>query len=496
MDIHFDSFQRRNSSYHDVDGQLQQRQISKRLSEASHATPQKNFTQVTVAAYQRKNSCHGDLGIIHYKPDKDRQRGDLMRRPICNEKSWGNQYKSFRALSYYNQTDSMDAIDQQQQCPPSMLCTTSSYLSRPHQTEPCWTGFPFSTQNHPPDDDRALFSPKDCFSPYVAVGLPLTPADTIQAEDLPPKSSLNNREPPITSPVYKIEAASCGVVPGTNTISPRPAAIAVEEPEDSKSLLTPPPESMCPSAERTFPLFDAKPQAADAQIGYYASPDTETKGRGTNHVDPSNAPVVGEESDLNFSSSNWDPNSFDFLNDENGWAPAFMSDQETDWDTKHTVLPSAYPALAPDSGYTTGIEVGSASFQAHSLFATERPLEYQFDQYGACLPAPSNLNDLETFHSPCPTFDTHPFSIQLNSTSQANDRTSHRTKNKDQMLVELKQRGYSYKDIKIMGQFEEAESTLRGRYRTLTKPKEARVRKPEWGDREVSSSLDHENRLY
>lgn len=38
----------------------------------------------------------------------------------------------------------------------------------------------------------------------------------------------------------------------------------------------------------------------------------------------------------------------------------------------------------------------------------------------------------------------------------------------------------SYKDIRKAGNFTEAESTLRGRYRTLTKEKEARVRKPEW----------------
>src|SRR5256885_15829096 len=45
----------------------------------------------------------------------------------------------------------------------------------------------------------------------------------------------------------------------------------------------------------------------------------------------------------------------------------------------------------------------------------------------------------------------------------------------------------SYKDIKAKGGFEEGESTLRGRYRTLTKPKEERVRRPEWGERDVSS---------
>jgi hypothetical protein len=47
----------------------------------------------------------------------------------------------------------------------------------------------------------------------------------------------------------------------------------------------------------------------------------------------------------------------------------------------------------------------------------------------------------------------------------------------------------SYKDIKRLGGFEEAESTLRGRFRTLTKSKEQRVRKPQWKDKDVSDRI-------
>jgi hypothetical protein len=57
---------------------------------------------------------------------------------------------------------------------------------------------------------------------------------------------------------------------------------------------------------------------------------------------------------------------------------------------------------------------------------------------------------------------------------------------KDQFLVHHKQRGLTYKQIRQMGGFTEAESTLRGRYRTLTKSREARVRKPEWSEKDVS----------
>lgn len=57
---------------------------------------------------------------------------------------------------------------------------------------------------------------------------------------------------------------------------------------------------------------------------------------------------------------------------------------------------------------------------------------------------------------------------------------------KNALLIQWKEQGMSYKDIKAHGGFEEAESTLRGRYRTLTKPREARVRRPEWSARDVS----------
>lgn len=57
---------------------------------------------------------------------------------------------------------------------------------------------------------------------------------------------------------------------------------------------------------------------------------------------------------------------------------------------------------------------------------------------------------------------------------------------KDEFLVKHKQAGMTYREIRKKGGFTEAESTLRGRFRTLTKPKEARVRKPEFQEIDVS----------
>ncbi|KAI2630633.1 hypothetical protein GGR54DRAFT_635240 [Hypoxylon sp. NC1633] len=56
---------------------------------------------------------------------------------------------------------------------------------------------------------------------------------------------------------------------------------------------------------------------------------------------------------------------------------------------------------------------------------------------------------------------------------------------KDDFLVKSKMAGMTYKEIRRKGNFAEAESTLRGRFRTLTKDKEARVRKPEWLDNDI-----------
>jgi hypothetical protein len=58
-------------------------------------------------------------------------------------------------------------------------------------------------------------------------------------------------------------------------------------------------------------------------------------------------------------------------------------------------------------------------------------------------------------------------------------------KRRDKMLIDLRRKGHSYKEIKRLGRFKEAESTLRGRLRTLTKEKSERVRKPKWNRRDV-----------
>jgi hypothetical protein len=61
----------------------------------------------------------------------------------------------------------------------------------------------------------------------------------------------------------------------------------------------------------------------------------------------------------------------------------------------------------------------------------------------------------------------------------------HHRDSKDEFLVKSKLAGMPYKEIRRQGNFTEAESTLRGRFRALTKHKTQRVRKPEWSDNDV-----------
>jgi len=69
--------------------------------------------------------------------------------------------------------------------------------------------------------------------------------------------------------------------------------------------------------------------------------------------------------------------------------------------------------------------------------------------------------------------------------SDAAKQAEHHRDEKDDFLVKSKLAGMSYKEIREKGGFTEAESTLRGRFRTLTKHKAARVRRPEWQDYDV-----------
>lgn len=90
-------------------------------------------------------------------------------------------------------------------------------------------------------------------------------------------------------------------------------------------------------------------------------------------------------------------------------------------------------------------------------------------------------SETTTEHSEDSESDTE----EPNVNDQAINDATHRQK-RDSFLLSMRRQNYSYKDIKELGNFREAESTLRGRVRVLTKDKSERVRKPEWNRNDVS----------
>ena len=67
-----------------------------------------------------------------------------------------------------------------------------------------------------------------------------------------------------------------------------------------------------------------------------------------------------------------------------------------------------------------------------------------------------------------------------------NDGEKAQRKKDDELLLQMKRDGRTYRDIrKALGR-KVAESTLRGRYRSLTKPRRERVRSPKWTGADVS----------
>ena len=64
-----------------------------------------------------------------------------------------------------------------------------------------------------------------------------------------------------------------------------------------------------------------------------------------------------------------------------------------------------------------------------------------------------------------------------------------RRNTEDYFLVTSRRAGMSYKEIRQKGGLQAAESTLRGRFRALTKARKDRVRKPVWTERDVGSGI-------
>lgn len=154
-------------------------------------------------------------------------------------------------------------------------------------------------------------------------------------------------------------------------------------------------------------------------------------------------------------------------------------------ETTHTAPIPKYPDLNnphPHPPYLQAHPQPHTQYQPYTPSTTTPPTSNPSST--PLLPSKLPNNSYQHDHQPqtqAPKPTLHP-----EPTAETIKASLHYTDTRDAFLIECKRRGLSYKDIKRIGGFKEAESTLRGRFRTLTKAKEQRVRKPKWQERDVS----------
>jgi len=156
----------------------------------------------------------------------------------------------------------------------------------------------------------------------------------------------------------------------------------------------------------------------------------------------------------------------------------------------------------PDMKFPSFSDVGSAgSAQFASQTSDYAGLPFPGGSFGGFRGLPLNegpFRDVDglppIFPSVAPTAEEHDSSaISCTAPKSKRRRSSEREREtvlrerRDQYLLDRREEGYTYKDIKVMGNFSEAESTLRGRVRVLTKDRSERVRRPVWTESDVSA---------
>ena len=159
---------------------------------------------------------------------------------------------------------------------------------------------------------------------------------------------------------------------------------------------------------------------------------------------------------------------------------------------------------ATDMKFPSFSDVGSAS-TAKSVNQTSEyaGLPFPGSSFGGLRDLPLNEGPFRDIDGLPPTFPT----IAPDSEEHDGDDASHTApkakrrrssereretvlrERRDQYLLDRREEGYTYKDIKVMGNFSEAESTLRGRVRVLTKDRSERVRRPVWTESDVGTPL-------
>ncbi|KAJ5463396.1 hypothetical protein N7475_008340 [Penicillium sp. IBT 31633x] len=151
-------------------------------------------------------------------------------------------------------------------------------------------------------------------------------------------------------------------------------------------------------------------------------------------------------------------------------------------------LPSSFPithqAHAPASApHVASIEVPNECLLPSQPIYLPNKTVYHHTSFGS--PNHRPVNSLSPSAFTPSTTEEDPSPQQSGEERSGIEASMHYSDERNAFLIDCKRRGLSYKDIKRVGGFKEAESTLRGRYRTLTKSKDQRVRKPKWQDKDI-----------
>ena len=195
-----------------------------------------------------------------------------------------------------------------------------------------------------------------------------------------------------------------------------------------------------------------------------------------------------------------------------GSSPFIPSSEEGEWFVDHYFRKHSTPGTQTSSAGNvhtfhppnTALELSFSETQA------SWPLSRDGDEFApGALPSPDDMfgyppvvppahfnnppQKLETVSPSLPNIARPTSSQSDGAASMASTSHSHYQveetiddrQDRDQLLVDMRRQNYSYREIKRLGGFREAESTLRGRVRTLTKDKSERVRRPQWKSGDV-----------
>ncbi|RAH66224.1 uncharacterized protein BO66DRAFT_186004 [Aspergillus aculeatinus CBS 121060] len=148
-------------------------------------------------------------------------------------------------------------------------------------------------------------------------------------------------------------------------------------------------------------------------------------------------------------------------------------------------IPSPLAGVCPGkTGYPDILPVPERQMTSQAPTYYQPLPTYSYQHQDSSTFAPSHHPPSPPFQPQLPPANGH---VAIGIGGALRESTTRGSDAKNKLLIKYKQQGFSYKTIKEVCNFAEAESTLRGRYRTLTKPKHSRVRKPQWQDRDVKS---------